>query len=234
MGSADLFQDPLATRSARTPPEPQHGLAKTTHQCGVAASTNPTARLLPCPSGRGLLSGDSPPNLPRLCVILSPHMPSTCEPCGRTQSGSGEDRLRVPAGEGGRGHSGTMLPGGVVSALPPIQPLTASSLFPDCSSRPAHCFLRPPLFSPPLAWPLEGHAQEFWNVPWTDTPKSTSCQHLTPGAPNPEGGLHSSSPVWCLSGLSPLRPRSSPQAEGVLKAQAPACLCCCQPCLHWS
>lgn len=118
VGSADLFQDPLATRSARTPPEPQHGLAKTTHQCGVAASTNPTARLLPCPSGRGLLSGDSPPNLPRLCVILSPHMPSTCEPCGRTQSGSGEDRLRVPAGEGGRGHSGTMLPGGVVSALP--------------------------------------------------------------------------------------------------------------------
>ena len=94
--------------------------------------------------------------------------------------------------------------------------------------------LWPPLFSPPLAWPLEGHAQEFWNVPWTDTPKSTSCQHLTPGAPNPEGGLHSSSPVWCLSGLSPLRPRSSPQAEGVLKAQAPACLCCCQPCLHWS
>lgn len=126
VGSADLFQDPLATRSARTPPEPQHGLAKTTHQCGVAASTNPTARLLPCPSGRGLLSGDSPPNLPRLCVILSPHMPSTCEPCGRTQSGSGEDRLRVPAGEGGRGAFGHDAPWG--SSLSPPLPSSRSQL----------------------------------------------------------------------------------------------------------
>lgn len=105
---------------------PSMAWPRPTHQCGVAASTNPTARLLPCPSGRGLLSGDSPPNLPRLCVILSPHMPSTCEPCGRTQSGSGEDRLRVPAGEGGRGAFGHDAPWG--SSLSPPLPSSRSQL----------------------------------------------------------------------------------------------------------
>lgn len=231
MGSADLFQDPLATRSARTPPEPQHGLAKTTHQCGVAASTNPTARLLPCPSGQGLLSGDSPsqPASPP-CAFSHP----TCPPLANQTLW--QDPVRVwrrwaESTSNKRGAVGPDAPWGS-SLSSPIQPLIASSLFPDCSSRPAHCFLRPPLSSPPLAWPLEGHAQEFWNVPWTDTPKSTSCQHLTPGAPNPEGGLHSSSPVWCLSRLSLPRPRPSPQAGGVPRAQALARLCCWQPCPH--
>lgn len=58
------------------------------------------------------------PNLPRLRVhSVTPHaLLLQTRPCGRTQSGSGEDGLRVPV-RGGE-PSGPMLPGGVVSALP--------------------------------------------------------------------------------------------------------------------
>lgn len=58
------------------------------------------------------------PNLPRLRVhSLTPHaLHLRTKPCGRTQSGSGEDGLRVPVTRGEP--SGPMLPGGVVSALP--------------------------------------------------------------------------------------------------------------------